>query len=83
MKVFVLLLVIVLFILWKKNKNKKEALKDRLFNPGPDMKKPQPSSERFQGQVDELIACCVCGVHVPKSQLELVAHEQYQCAKHR
>lgn len=88
MKVFVLLLVIVLFILWKKNKNKREAPKDRLFNPGPDMKKPQPSSERFQGhppsdQVDELIACCVCGVHVPKSQLELIAHEQYQCAKHR
>ena len=72
MKLFVLLLVIVLFILWKKNKNKKDAL----------MKGPQASPQGLE-QVDELIACCVCGIHVPKSQLVLVAHDQYQCAKHR
>lgn len=87
MKLFVLLLVIVLFILWKKNKNKSDALKDGLFKQGPGKPRSNDKPESFHaspspGQVDELIACSICGVHVPKAQLVLGAKDQYQCAKH-
>ena len=87
MKLFVLLLVIVLFILWKKNKNKSDALKDGLFKQGPGKPASNDSPEGFHaapspGHVDELISCSICGVHVPKTQLVLSAKDQYQCAKH-
>jgi uncharacterized protein len=101
MKLFVLLLVIVLFVLWKKNQAKEKAFKDQLsdalkeglFKGGPfrgsnthRSNSPGHNKETSSGKpaaaVDELIACAICGLHTPKSQLVMGHRQQYQCAKH-
>jgi len=86
MKLFVLLLVIVLFILWKKNKARSHTFKDSLFKKDPLGRSPSEGSQKKQGEtsaaVDELIACALCGLHTPKSQMVLGSQHRFECAKH-
>ena len=87
MKLFVLLLVIVLFILWKKNKARSHTFKDGLFTKNPLERGSSQRSKKTQADapsagLDELIACAICGLHTPKSQMVLGAQQRYQCAKH-
>ena len=92
MKLFVLLVVILLFVLWKKNQTRQktwgerlnETLKEGLFKKDSPFNNSTttPRNANSAQTVDELIACSVCGVHTPKSQLVLGRNQQYQCAKH-
>ncbi len=88
MKLFVLLLVIVLFVLWKKNKARSHTFKDGLFTKKDPMGRgssdgsKKPTSATPSAGMDELIACAICGLHTPKSQMVPGPEHRYQCAKH-
>jgi hypothetical protein len=74
MKVFVLLIVVLLFVLWKKYQ---QQLKDRQRqDPGP------PSGSAATPKARELLPCSVCGVHADKASLGLNAQGQYVCTAH-
>ncbi len=99
MKFFVLFLVVLLFVLWKKNKARQqtwgerfnETLQEGLFKRDPfsSMRRGSGSGSDSNSSsggvksVDELIACAVCGLHTPKSQLVIGKNQRYQCAKHQ
>ncbi len=74
MKVFVLLIVVLLFVLWKKYQ---KQLKDhQRQDPG------SPTGSAANPQARELLPCSVCGVHADKASLGLNAQGQYVCANH-
>jgi hypothetical protein len=74
MKVFVLLIVVLLFVLWKKYQQQLKG--HRPQDPG------SPTGSAGAPLARELLPCSVCGVHADKASLGLNAQGQYVCATH-
>jgi hypothetical protein len=80
MKLFVLLIVILLFVLWKKYQKRLEDLKAQ----GRDASsQPNANQAASSPAILELLPCSVCGVHSDKSSLSLNANGQFVCDQHR
>jgi hypothetical protein len=82
MKLFVLLLVLFLFILWKKNQRRQSLFKDSFFSENPFDPKAQGPRPTEDPSVMELLPCAVCGVHAAKNHLKKNSRGQYVCPNH-
>jgi hypothetical protein len=82
MKLFVLLLVLFFFILWKKNQRRQSLFKDAFFAQNPFEPNAQANRPAEDPSVMELLPCSVCGVHVTKNQLKKNGRGEYVCPKH-
>jgi hypothetical protein len=83
MKLFVLLLVLFLFILWKKNQRRQRMFGDAFFSSnatGDSFAQAQARAD--QTPVLELMACARCGVHVSKDQMLEDRQGRLVCRQH-
>jgi len=67
MKLFILLVVVLLFVIWKKYQK-------RLG---------EQDSQDAASPARELLPCSVCGVHADKASLSLTTQGRYVCVQHR
>jgi hypothetical protein len=82
MKLFVLLVVLFLFILWKKNQRRQSLFKDAFFSQNPFDPPGQGPQSPNDPNVMELLPCAICGVHAAKNALKKNGRGEYVCPKH-
>jgi hypothetical protein len=82
MKLFVLLLVLFLFILWKKNQRRQSLFKDAFFTQNPFDASAKATQSQTDDAVIELLPCAVCGVHASKNRMKSNGRGQFVCHEH-
>ena len=86
MKLFVLLVVVLLFVIWKKYQKRlsEQDSQDAQSPAGesPASRPPTPARPSA-APARELLPCRVCGVHADKASLSLSAGGRYVCVLHR
>jgi len=80
MKLFVLLIVVLLFVVWKKYQHQQENTPREEANPNSDQ--AGQTGPKGANPARKLLPCSLCGVHVDQATLSLNAQGEYICANY-
>lgn len=77
---YLLILGLTVAVIWLWQSKRRSSLTDKTKTPPPQQKPPRRSR---QSPVTEIVACDVCGVHLPQTEAVIGVHGVYCSDAHR